>query len=126
MQSTVEIAISNSRLKRKASGDRKHARRGNRKTLPRRKATPINTLGRALRALFPDNVPTFERLVLEVLQHKTNREQIRSWRRGLAKPPAWALQLIEQELDKRIQEMTEAHAEIKKERAAKNGPEIRY
>lgn len=88
---------------------------------------PRNATAKAAYAMFPRRPASIYKTMVEiVLQGRSHHEQVRSWFRNLAKTPDWALILIEQELQKRIAEMTESLAEIKKERQGKTGPEIRY
>ena len=92
-----------------------------------REQSPIRkAIGEAFGALFPDRPTSFYGAIAELLGGHASREQIRNWRRGRAKTPTWASQLIAAELHKRIDEMTQAIEAIKKEKAAESGPSIRY
>jgi hypothetical protein len=119
MQSTSDYRESESPPIKQRQLQRRHARGAAQKHVPRTKAPPRNVIGRAIAALIPDNTPRFYWHVIELFQERASYSQIKDWRRGKAKTPAWTLSVLELELQKRIQEMTEALEAIKNEKKSR-------
>jgi len=113
MQSAVNYRESELPAKRKTRGGAGHFKPGRRRALPYHHSPPRNAIGRSLAVLFPSGPASFYQAAVDLLQGKSNRQQVRDWYRGKSKPPAWALQLIEAELRKRMIEMQQSIDEFR-------------
>ena len=117
MQSDTKLA-----LPKRTRGLRRHHLALPRRVASKKRSAGITAYDRAAQAAFPwapEAYPGLLRGMVELLGGHAAVRTILDWRRGRRRPPLWAIDVLQEALQKRVELETKSIEELEKEKASR-------
>lgn len=115
----MSLPLTTSQENARHSGQRNHLNLSRPFRAPSRNPTKLSLVGKAIYTLFPKALATYlgRDKEAQLLLRRSPAGTVRDWMRGRRKAPAWANEILIEELERRATEMWDLAAQIKKKGA---------